>query len=220
MKRIFSQNNGLTLTELLIASIVVGIVMVGVAAYSTSIKNVQDTTIKAARVNLQLSSALKMMKNDLSLATGNITDYGIQYDANAPGGTVICARQDDDSTPADFTDDMWICWFKGNGAGNPLRRCVDVPQGNVTASTAVPTTTFTNGDCNQANRGIRDFFPLAASSLPGGLHFDADPLGTGLLEYIEAELVLRADIGSAAHPLRNPEHTVSTKVNLPLHSRN
>lgn len=135
-KKIHGNEKGITLAELLVSLILIGIVMMGVVSFNYAIVNIQNSAGVSSALNLQLSGIKNQITKFASLATGNSADPGIR-DPNDPypkcPGTVCFAfRQDTDDKyvaktaggygyttfrdPTDpiepptatFSDDIWI----------------------------------------------------------------------------------------------------------------
>ncbi|MCA9401242.1 MAG: hypothetical protein KC713_06420 [Candidatus Omnitrophica bacterium] len=104
MNKSFNQF-GLTLTELLLSTILVGFVMAGIAVFSVNIKNIHDTSNKSVLVAGWASSALTHIRRNGILAIGDHNDQGVQTDA-----TYISFRQDRNQTPSNYDDDIWLIY--------------------------------------------------------------------------------------------------------------
>ena len=74
IKSACSKKNGITLTELLVASVMIAVVMVGVASFSLAIKNLQQSTSRSVLVALRAKSAMARLVKDASLAVGHELD--------------------------------------------------------------------------------------------------------------------------------------------------
>ena len=107
-------NGGLTLTELLVATILVGIVMMGVVSFSYSIKRMQGTTDKRVLLGIRTAAAMNHIRKNVSLAVGYKNDSGIIQGAGdqVDGEPMdwISFRQDRQQTPDDYTDDVWVIY--------------------------------------------------------------------------------------------------------------
>lgn len=192
--------NGLTFTELLVASILIGIVMIGIASFSFVVKQIQGATNRSALLSMRLGGAINYIRRDALLAVGDPSSPGIDtYSAGADRS--ICFRHDTNN-PASYADDTWVCYYYGPPA-NVLKRC-DNP------IIRPPTT---NGQCDAAP-DVRQFIFLSNIDF-----FSIVNDGNGRLDYIEITLTSRYDSGNPAHPVNNPEHTLTTRVSPPGHGR-
>ena len=67
---------GLTLTELLVATILIGIVMTGVSAFSVFVKQARDSTGSGTILAVQTATAMHYMVQDANKAVGDSSDRG------------------------------------------------------------------------------------------------------------------------------------------------
>ncbi|MBI5415356.1 MAG: prepilin-type N-terminal cleavage/methylation domain-containing protein, partial [Candidatus Omnitrophica bacterium] len=68
--------NGLTLTELLVATILMGIVMAGVASFSLVVKQAGETTSSGTVLAIQTAAAMHYIKEDALSAVGDNSNRG------------------------------------------------------------------------------------------------------------------------------------------------
>lgn len=120
----------MTLIELLVATTLVGIVMVGAVSVDFAIHSMRKTTADSSTVALQTSATMLDMTNNVAQAVGEALDVGIRIDPTLPATlkTWFCARQAMDNNPADayldndlnvYTDDTWVCYWKPNVNTDP-----------------------------------------------------------------------------------------------------
>jgi len=213
------QQKGLTLTELLVASVMIGIVMMGVAAFAISIKQFQGSTNKVAFLTMQGKKTMALMVNDAMQAIGDNEDcgktndagadvdcgWGVRYYSNSTRQS-ICFRHDRAETPNDYTDDDWICYMHDGSYG--INRC------NTMIKAEVP---FVSGGSEKCTEGYSDVITLAKPD--GNNFFQIVEDGDGRLQHIEFNLILKSKYDNSAHPVTNPEITLFSQVSPPGHSR-
>lgn len=123
----------MTLTELLVASILIGIILVGAVSIDYAIRRSRNTISASILIATQISAAMKQITRDAVLAVGDITDPGIVFDATGDD-TNICFRLDTPSTPGDYNDDTWTCYSQGDTNGthtlNEIYRCAGIANGS------------------------------------------------------------------------------------------
>jgi hypothetical protein len=130
---------GLTLTELVVASVLVGIVMTGIVAFNVSLKGIQDTSTLGANLSLEAATTMSLLRNDIVAAFGNSSDSGLIW--TIPIGPLsanrsLCIRKDGgdlitgdpDGVGALTSDDVWTCYFydgiNTSTSYRALERCV------------------------------------------------------------------------------------------------
>jgi len=208
---------GLTLTELLVASFLMGIVMVGIAGFSVTIKRMQDTTDKQAILAIQTIAAMTHMERNISRTIGGQSDQGYASgNAGTPNRAYWSFRQDPSNTPYNTSDDTWRIYFRRTTGGAPtfeLRTCVQ-PAGAGAAQGPIPS--FLGSDpCGQPNiqrviNKIQSFSIVqTVNNSPSTLDF-----------YYTATITARFNPSAAAEPIDNPDYTLSTRVHAPGHSWN
>ena len=121
---------GLTLTELLVSTALIGIVMMGIISIDYATRKAQDASFdKRQVVVLATSAILEQILNDAAKITGDVAMPGVLFRIGPRQTT--CFRQDlnpnpDLITPIDFTDDTWVCYDQQGG--NPaVHRCTAAP---------------------------------------------------------------------------------------------
>lgn len=207
-KWLFSKKkNGMTLTELLMASVLVGIVMLGVASFSVSLNQFQNSTDKSTLIAMKTKAAMARINRDALLAVGDATDPGVYSWTNGSNRNSICFRHDLANTPADYSDDTWTCYFHGNSFN--VTRCVDPAAGPPPACT-------NNGQCCGGATEQSPLLQLADNASEYAAIVDAD--GDGRMDYIGITFTTRATWNQPAHPITNPEYTLTTQISPPGHS--
>lgn len=104
---------GFTLTELLIAISLVGMIILSLVAVDVAMRKFLNTSDYTARVQNEISPALDMIVKDTSRAIGYINDSGIVIS----GSNRIEIRQLDTNNPpsySDYADDPWIRYSFNN----------------------------------------------------------------------------------------------------------
>ncbi len=206
--KILQSKSGLTLTELIVASVLVGIIMVGIVSFNFAMKRLEDTSSSTAILASKAAAFMSIIKKDAQKAVGNLTDNGVMTDGN----TTICFRHDVASTPSDYTDDQWVCYNHSGAAPRAVSR-----HENVTAP--IPCTSPVNCTA-QDSRTMSNLIELETDvffSVPGGC--GACTSGN-TMEHIDITFTAIRDGNDPSDPLRNPTITLTTKVNPPAHGRN
>ena len=112
----FNKLDGITLTELIVASAVIGIIMVGVVSVDYAIKKSKQSISAQTILTMQTGGVMLDISKNIALATGDRNDIGVVDNPN------VCARQDQNAlqTPDDYTDDTWVCY---DLSGTTLSKC-------------------------------------------------------------------------------------------------
>lgn len=177
-----SSQSGITLAELLITSVMVGMVMVGVLSVEYALRNMQKSSINNSQISMDASSVMLSITRDAMLMVGDASNPGYRHDLSET--TWICFRQDDDGTPSNYGDDAWACYSRDGN--NMLSRCVQ----------ASPQACLSGEDMLQLSAS--DFFEVMDDS--------------GSLDYVAVDLAVLADPSQASHPINNPEVRVSSRI--------
>ena len=193
---------GLTLTELLLATVMISIVMGGVAVWATSMKQMRTSSQTTRYTDMKLAAVMKAIRKDAELAIGDPGDAGIQYISVSPK-RAICFRHDTQLTPSDYTDDIWACWYHHISSPG-LRRCYDIPSGDVPPDS--------NTKCDNA-AATRDYFELDDVEFYT-VNFDGD----GRFENVTISLMAH-DTRRTQDALQNPAKTFVAQISPPMISR-
>jgi Tfp pilus assembly protein PilV len=115
---------GLSLVELLIATSIVGMIMLGMVSIDYALRANERQQTRTALIALKTSTELADITNTASQATGDIATRCIQRASNmsANNNNYICIYRDatPTPTPADTSDDTWTCYTR---RGTNLHKC-------------------------------------------------------------------------------------------------
>ena len=198
-----TSRKGLTLTELIVASILVGIVMVGIAGFSLSLVGIENTTNRTTLLVMQTSAAMSHITASASQAIGWIGNQGI-----APAGANGVYRsfrldkdvnQNDNNTPGNYADDHWYIYttiFGANGLFFCRQNAGEGP------NPATGGGTCTAGDAIQLLANLESWEHQLVPTQA----------------YVEIKLTTRFNPAQAAEPIDNPEHTFETRISPHAHS--
>ena len=210
MKKL-DQQSGVTLTELLIATVLIGIVMTGVASFTLAIKHIQDSTNKATILATRAAAGMSSITRNGQLATGDGigggANYGYVFDASAtPPYFSFRLDLNNPQTPVDYTDDTWVIYTDA-GIDYSLYVCTQTA-----AEGPIPNTSST---CDPDNN-----VQLIGNIAPGGISFNLIVNSDiNFLDYYFAlSITVRDDPTSAAHPVNNPEYTLTSNITSLSHS--
>jgi len=186
------QKTALTLIELLVATIILGIIMLGIAGIDIAMRQSSTGASRNALVAMQTSAIMLHMTKNAAQAHGNATDPGIAVAASA-----LWLRQDTAQTPDNPADDEWFCYDIN---GSQLRFC---PVANASSG------------CNAATGPITNLGAIATFE-PDFIIDDSNP--ADLHAYVSLRLVNRFDVTASDDTFANPEFELTTHVNLPSYS--
>lgn len=206
-----------TLTELLVASILVGIVTVGVISFYLMYE--QTVHVGADQANVQPMGAVLIgeLKKDAMKAVGDPFNPGIvTVDTIVMGppdsGTRGLCFRHDVSNPASYADDRWVCYRHGNSWH--VYRCV----GNSGLAPCVA--------CNCAGY-VRSNYTAALAVSRGTTGDPAPPFyeiindANGRFKSIRFNIWAMHDSRNRQpyHPVTNPRYKLTTEVSPPGISR-
>jgi len=195
--------NGLTLTELIVSSVLVSIVMLAVVAFNFAIKQIEGATNASNIVAMRSNATVSAITRDASMAVGDSIDRGILfYPALPPSGNrrSLCFRHDTDGDPSDYTGDTWVCYWHDNDL--ELWRCEN-------PSAPIPITTFAQCD------GLNTHYLQLTENEFYSVVEDAN----NRLEYVEITINTRFDANKSMHNVTNPDYTITTRISPISHSR-
>jgi len=112
--------SGLTLAELLITSVIIGIIMLGVVSVDFAIRSNELQQSRTAIVTLKTSTMLKEIELNAMQAVGDFATRCVQLGNITTDATNYICVYRDDTTPADYSDDYWKCFTRH---GTNLHAC-------------------------------------------------------------------------------------------------
>lgn len=200
--------HGLTLIELVVAAVVIGIITMGIFAADYAIRTTQSNSFRSNYLNMKVASVIMEMSQAAKKVTGHRWDgqTGLQYQAegiyiddwNNP--KAICFRYDEDNNPNSYTGDHWQCFSRPN-ASYSIYRCEVNESTDVT--TAVPCAT-TNANFLIQPTTATFIFPVREGGSP-----------TGRWDYIQLTINTRFNPSASYDPLTNPQLEMSTLIYPP-----
>lgn len=195
---------GLTLTELLVATILIGIVMTGVSAFSVFVKQARDSTGAGTILAVQTATAMHYLAEDANKAVGDNSNRGVVFDSVTQ--LSICFRHDV-SDPASYTDDTWACYWY-DAASHGLWKCADR-----NAAATVPPADF--ADCQTGTGEVK----LVTLDPAATDYFEVVDDANGRFDYVDITLNTIANPARAANTITNPTYQLFTRVSPPAHGR-
>jgi Tfp pilus assembly protein PilE len=205
------RTNGMTFTELLIASILIGIVMIGALSFSQAVKQIHRSTDRSTIPAARVAAAMARIQRDGALMSGDSyytpaqpPDIGsglfIYEDAgtNAYG---ICFRQDADDDPSVFTNDQWAC-YSHNG-DRKIWRCI-VDEADIGSFAGCAAGGVFAKPIIHLSTGSEDFYDVV----------DHVENGRTILDRIDVTLTTKIDPDDASNdPVANPGYTLTSSIN-------
>lgn len=189
-----------TLTELLIATMIFSIVMLGAFSVDFALRQSQQSTSRNALVAMRTAATMLHIVRNAQLATGSQNNLGIRTDLFP---STLCIRTEDplnrNPDPSSYADDIWTCYTRTN---NDIRACRRGGGGNL------PANPCTNVDEQVGTAGMN----------PNGFvcTLDADLANRNLT--LEIMLSSRFDFAANEDPITNPPYTLISRVNPLSHS--
>jgi Tfp pilus assembly protein PilV len=200
-------NTAMTLAELIIASILVGIVTLGLIAAEQAVRMSRQSSHRDAQISAQLQSAMIKLNRDASSTVGDATDTGI-YQYSSGNDRTICFRQAAGDANI-YTDDVWNCWWTNTSSrilascgplANPLTTCAGQASlfnwVTLTLDATTYTTFYSVIDNTQAV-----ITPLAPWYILNKK-----------ISYIQLDLRSRFNPAANVNPIENPDYALNARI--------
>jgi prepilin-type N-terminal cleavage/methylation domain-containing protein len=195
--RVSQNQRGLSLTELLVASAMIGIVTLGMTGFTVMFTTMERTSEGAGSGAIQVTGAASALRRDIQAAIGDRNNPGILFDDNRQ---ILVMRHEVGLDPANYLNDTWVCWVVN---GRLLQRTVDPISLATQVNPPTPTTVAQCQDRGQTRTylttPVQNFFEVVVN-------------GTRI-DFVTLNLTYRLDPAAAADPMANPETTFTTSVN-------
>jgi len=193
---------GLTLTELLIASVLVGVLTLGAAGVMIGMRKIQGSSRLSSFLVIHSSAVMAHIQRSVLQATGYQSDPGIILNSGS-SPRYYSFRQDTNSsgttnnTPANYADDTWVIYIHDTTAYK-LSSCRQAA-----SSGAAPTAACVSGAVELTNRVQSLTFTFVADAV----NF-----------YVGVNLQTISNPASAQNPMANPSYNLATKITPTSHT--
>lgn len=196
---------GLSLTELLVATVLMGIVMMGVISINYAMRRMEGTTSKSTVLAIQTAAAMNHITKNGLLAVGFESDPGIVLQLTTPPAvSYLSFRQDINGTPGNFSDDLWVIYTDG-GQANELYTCTQ------DAGTGPIPNTGSGGRCETTGN-------LVLLNNVSAINYQLVRDATTHSTYVDIDIQTQADVTQPADPIRNPTYELTVQISPPFHS--
>ena len=194
--------SGLTLTELVIASILVGIVTLGIFSVDFALRGSRAAASDDSLLAMKTWATMETITKNAKHAVGDISSPGI---AASSGNNYLCFRQDTATTPNDYTDDIWRCYSRFS---NNIHTCSKTAAAGASA-------------CNSGD-DIIGTYALQDSCSANCELFTYNLVEDAALHkfYLDISLTNRLSPGTPSDPMDNPNYTLQTRIFPEGHSYN
>lgn len=200
----------MTLTELIVASVLVGIVTLGLVAAEQAVRMSRQSSNRDAQISAQLQAAMTRLTQQANATVGDTSDTGI-YQYSSGEDLSICFRSANGDANS-YADDRWNCWNTNTSTGLltncegiagllPPTSCAaagPIQWGTLTFNATTYTTFFTVVDDTGAT-----IPPVAGVG---------EIIRDRKIAYIQLELTSRADPSRPEHPINNPQYTLTSRI--------
>lgn len=200
-------NTAMTLAELIIASVLVGIVTLGLIAAEQAVRMSRQSSHRDAQVSAQLQSAMIKLNRDASLTVGDTTDTGI-YQYSAGNDLSICFRQAAGDANV-YTDDFWNCWSVHTSSG--LLTSCSIPIVSDPFSTCIGKPDQFDWVRLKFEGTYVTFYSVINTS--GATIVPANTIITNQrISYIQLDLRSRFNPAANGHPIENPDYALNARI--------
>lgn len=196
---------GMTLTELIIATVLVGIVTLGLVAAEQAVRMSRQSSMRDSQISGQMQATMLVLNRSASLTVGDSADTGI-YQYLSGTDMTTCFRQGTGDVNV-YTDDVWSCWWVNRATGL-LSSCENL---NNTVTSCAGQASLRSWVTLTFDASYTRFYSVVDTSdtviAPG----NAIVTGTKVA-YIQLTLKSLYNTSKAEHPIENPEYTLTANV--------
>ncbi len=112
--------NGMTLVEIIVASMIASIILMGITANDYAVRHAEQTISRKSLVVMRTSAMMIHITSNLNRMTGYRTNEGL----NIINDNAYCIRRDNEGTPNSIEDDDWFCYDRDTDDGE-IHYCPD-----------------------------------------------------------------------------------------------
>jgi prepilin-type N-terminal cleavage/methylation domain-containing protein len=128
--------NGLTLAELLVTTMIIGVIMIGMVSVDYAIRTNDQEQSRSSIATLRTSATLQDIVATATQASGDAATRCVQMANLTTDATNYICIYRDFGTPSVFTDDSWTCYTRHV---NNLHKCTrTIVSGKGTCATTDP----------------------------------------------------------------------------------
>jgi len=186
----------MTLLELLIASSLIAVVLLGAIAVDYAVRSSRKDIRRKTNVSSQIAIAMYHLTRDALETIGDVSDRGIVYDEFSDIINICLRTKYDIEQPS---NNRWTCYsmdVNSVNADHILYRCDDLTNFLLVGVGCNPDDPKTKALLTSSSD---DFFDII---------FDSE----GQIDYIEFHLKTRDDPLSEAHVINNPETALISRI--------
>ena len=129
MPKYLKNTSAMTLVELIVATILVGIIMLGIVAIELAMRRTFSTTSKSAALSMRVSAAMLHFSRNISQAIGDGSSHGVRLEEVTvlPDTCMkFYVRKDTQGSPANYADDVWMRYKHYTSGDSSLTFCDDI----------------------------------------------------------------------------------------------
>ena len=186
----------MTFTELFVATVLMGIVLIGIVSVDFAIRRMQKSVSRETLVTMRTSATILDMAKNAAAMTGDQSNLGFNSNPSLNPDR-FCFREDVNSsgvlnnTPGNYGDDRWICYWQ------------------------VTTNIY---KCNMGSPSNCPPIFILGTAVGGGLSISFAPDSTAQNSFVAISITNRFDPAQPKSPPDNPEVTMTTKASPTLQS--
>ncbi len=213
----------MTLTELLVTSVLVGIVTLGLIAAEQAVRLSRNASLRDSQVSIQIQAIALSLSRDISLTVGDFSDAGIYLQYDVLGLLAFSCFRHAAGNVNSYSDDLWYCWQYDRRANVPFLQgatrfiyscgdLVTIPATNSCLS--LPADQYHTWDIKFTDLGITVMDTANVAIDPTGFN-PPGYIRNQSINSIRLHLSTLYDISQPESPIENPRYTIDTWINPP-----
>lgn len=198
-------NHAMTLTELIVASVLVGIVTLGLVAAEQAVRMSRQSSNRDAQISAQMQAAMMRISKDSNSTVGDFSNTGI-YQYAVVNDITICFRHANGDANS-YTDDLWNCWW-ANRSSRALASCENLVNPVTTCAGQASLLTWTTLTFEGTYQTFYSVFDVTDGIVaPAGAN-----ITNTKISYIQIDLRSRPNPTLPEHPIENPNYRLTSRI--------
>ncbi len=193
----------MTLTELIVASVLVGIVTMGLIAAEQNVRMSRQSSSRDNFVTTQIQAMMLTITRDINMLSGDYANSGIYLETGAGNYLIKACFRHADGDINSYIDDKWNCWTFDRGGTDNIYSCENMTDPSFPASCTNVSGYITWSKPRFDKLEITPYISPDSAPIPVVMNSEVQ---NRRITSILVRLSSRYDMSKPADPITNPDY--------------